>query len=138
MRHTRFSTALVAAAAVSCGLVSPVASATEANELSTAPSVTAQKSEGANTEGTTDNTGDNNTGNDNTGDDNTPQDNKKTDSLFGSSKETSQKFETVMSWVSVVGAVLAAITQATVMIAQINPAILNPIKDLLRQAGIKI
>lgn len=42
-----------------------------------------------------------------------------------------------MSWVSVVGALLAGIVQATVMLAQINPAILNPLKDLLKQAGVK-
>lgn len=150
MRRTRLSTTLVAAAAVTFGLVSPVAMAEEATDTS-APTSTATETpaegdgtgEGEDTGNAGDSgspedpeaNGDSDSG-DQTGGDSDGKD-EEPDTMFGSSVETTAKFKEVMSWVSVVGALLAGIVQATVMLAQINPAILNPLKDLLKQAGVK-
>ena len=110
MRRTRLSTTLVAVTAVTFGLVSPVAMAEEAPGP-LASSTTDTKA--------------------------TAESDEEPDTMFGSSVERTAKFKDVMSWVSVVGALLAAIVEATVLLAQINPAILNPLKDLLKQAGVK-
>ncbi|WJY90063.1 hypothetical protein [Corynebacterium confusum] len=115
MRRTRLTTTLVAAAAVTFGLVSPVAMADEATDIWAASSTATE----------------NRAGGDGGSEDEEP------DTMFGSSVEQTAMFKEVMSWGSVVGALLAAIVKATVMIAQINPAILNPLKDLLKQAGVK-
>lgn len=135
MRRTRLSTTLVAAAAVTFGLASPVAMADDAPETPiSSDSSTDNPTESDKAGDTSDPEGSDGKGGaegDETNDDEEP------DTIFGSSVEQTEKFEEVMSWVSVVGALLAGIVQATVMLAQINPAILNPLKDLLKQAGVK-
>lgn len=132
MRRTRLSTTLVAAAAVTFSLASPVAMADDAADTSASSLIATENLAEGNGTGAGVNGG--SEGGDQT--DGKPED-KEPDTMFGSSVEQTKKLKEVMSWVSVVGALLAGIVQATVMLAQINPAILNPLKDLLKQAGVK-
>ncbi|OFS19328.1 hypothetical protein [Corynebacterium sp. HMSC04H06] len=139
MRRTRLSTTLVATAAVTFSLASPVAMADDAAEIPLSSEASTDKStESGNAGENGDSEAPDGNGGAEGGDqtDGKPED-EEPDTMFGSSAEQTEKLKEVMSWVSVVGALLAGIVQATVMLARINPAILNPLKDLLKQAGVK-
>ena len=134
MRRTRLTTTLVAAAAVTFSLASPVAMADDAAEIPLSSEIpTGHSTESGSAGDAGGSEGSDGKG----GAEGDETEDKEPDTMFGSSVEQTKKLKEVMSWVSVVGALLAGIVQATVMLAQINPAILNPLKDLLKQAGIK-
>jgi hypothetical protein len=55
--------------------------------------------------------------------------------IWGSS--TPEKFLEVMSWVSVAASLVAAVLQAFTMVAKVNPAVLEPMKNALKQLGVR-
>ena len=55
--------------------------------------------------------------------------------IWGSS--TPEKFLEVMSWVTVATSLVAALLQALTMVAKVNPAVLEPMKNALTQLGVR-
>ena len=55
--------------------------------------------------------------------------------IWGSS--TPEKFLEVMSWVTVAASLVAALLQAFNMVATVNPAVLEPMKNALKQLGVR-
>lgn len=57
---------------------------------------------------------------------------------WAQSARPSEETKEVFSWVSIALAGVAAVTQALAMVAKANPAILEPVKEMLRNAGINV
>ena len=55
--------------------------------------------------------------------------------IWGSSSP--EKFLEVMSWVTVAASLVAALLQALTMVAKVNPAVLEPMKNALKQLGVR-
>ncbi|WP_293822192.1 hypothetical protein [uncultured Corynebacterium sp.] len=55
--------------------------------------------------------------------------------IWGSS--TPEKFLEVMGWVTVATSLVAALLQALAMVAKVNPAVLEPMKNALKQLGVR-
>ena len=55
--------------------------------------------------------------------------------IWGSSSP--EKFLEVMSWVTVAASLVAALLQAFTMVAKVNPAVLEPMKNALKQLGVR-
>lgn len=56
---------------------------------------------------------------------------------WAQSARPSEETKEIFSWVSIVLTGVAAVTQALAMVAKANPAILEPVKEMLRNAGVK-
>ena len=57
---------------------------------------------------------------------------------WAQSARPSEGTKEVFSWISVALTGVAAVVQALAMVAKSNPALLEPVKEMLRNAGVNV